>query len=218
LTPDEEQRVRRGQRLDPGLRQRVHPLPADLSQRYRPAPSGYQYGVLGGHVLLFDNNYQVRDIYVVDFGTAAPAQGQLPRGWIPNWDGSNTYVFLGSPGTGNVGYSPGRFDIPQENYSRRHPGWYEQLVGQVTQDWYHQNRDRAGPGWQDRLSPEEEQRIRPGQRLDSGLRQRTHPLPADLSHRYRTPPSGYRYVVIGGRVVLIDGNYQVREVYTVDLR
>ena len=155
--------------------------------------------------------------FLVVSGRVAVAQDQLPAGWVQNWDGSNTYVFLGSPGTGNVGYQPGNFDISQADYSRKHPGWYEQLAGRITQDWYRHNRDRAGPGWQDRLSPDEERRLRPGQRLDSGLRQRAHPLPADLSQRYRPPPSGYRYLVIGGHVVLLDGNYQVYEVYSVDL-
>ena len=54
----------------------------------------------------------------------ALAQDQLPAGWVQNWDGSGTYVFLGSPGTGNVGYASGNFDIPQAEYSAAHPGWY----------------------------------------------------------------------------------------------
>src|ERR1700693_556526 len=93
-------------------------------------------------------------------------QQQLPAGWVQNWDGSGTYVFLGSPGTGNVGYTPGSLDIPQGDYSAAHPGGYEELVAQTTQDWYQRNPNRAGPGWQDRLSPDEENRLRPGQRLD----------------------------------------------------
>ena len=153
----------------------------------------------------------------VSGGVAFAQQYQLPAGWVHNWDGSNTYVFLGSPGTGNVGYQPGNFDISQANYSRKHPGWYDQLVAQITQDWYYQNRDHAGDGWQDRLTPDEERRLRKGQRLDSGMRQRVHWLPADLSQRYNAPPSGYRYGVLGGRVLLLDNNFMVSAIYSVDL-
>ena len=151
-------------------------------------------------------------------GRAALAQNPLPPGWVENWDGSGTYVFLGSPGTGNVGRTPGSFDIPQAVYSARHPGWYDQLIGQITQDWYQQNQDRAGAGWRDQLAPDEERRIGRGRRLDPGLRQRVHWVPDDLAGRYRPAPRGYRYAVIGGYVLLLDRNYRVREVYRVDFR
>jgi len=150
-------------------------------------------------------------------GRVALAQAPLPAGWVENWDGSGTYVFLGSPGTGNVGYKPGSFDIPQARYSERHPGWYDQLVVHVTQEWYRQNHDRAS-GWQDRLSPEEEGRLRPGQWLDPELRHRLRWLPPDLSQRYGTPPPGYRYAFLGGHVLLLDRDYKMHEVYRVDLQ
>jgi len=41
-------------RLNPKLKAHMHPLPADLSQRYGAAPSGYLYGVIGGNVVMRD--------------------------------------------------------------------------------------------------------------------------------------------------------------------
>jgi hypothetical protein len=151
-------------------------------------------------------------------GRVALAQNPLPEGWIQNWDGSGTFVFLGSPGTGNVGYTPGSFDIPQARYSADHPGWYEELIPQITQDWYRQNQNGAGAEWQDRLSPDEERSLRGGQRLNSRLRQRVHWVPDDLSRRYGPAPRGYRYAVIGGHVVLLDNGYRMRKVYRLELR
>jgi hypothetical protein len=58
-------------------------------------------------------------------------QGGLPAGWVVNWTGDGTYVYLGSPGTGNVGRSPGSFDISQADYSASHPGWYNQLIARL---------------------------------------------------------------------------------------
>ena len=219
LSAEEEGRLRRGYRLDPELRHRAHWLPEDLSQRYRTPPAGYRWVVIGGQVLLLDGNYQIREVYRIDVRPVAAAEeGPLPEGWVENWDGSNTYVYLGSPGTGNVGYKPGSFDIPQARYSQRHPGWYDELMVRVTREWYRQNRDRAGGGWHERLAPEQEHRLRPGHWLDPELRARVHWLPPDLWQRYGTPPAGYRYGVIGGYVLLLDRDYKMREVYRVDVR
>jgi hypothetical protein len=147
-------------------------------------------------------------------GRVAHAQNQLPPGWVENWDGSGTYVYLGSPGTGNVGRTPGSFDIPQAVYSARHPGWYDELVGQITDEWYRHNQGGGG-GWEDQLSPDDDRRIRPGVRLDIRLRQRVRWVPDALAGRYHPAPRGYRYGVLGGHVLLLGRDYQVREVYRV---
>jgi len=40
--------------------------------------------------------------------------------------------------------------------------------------------------------------------LNPALKAHMHPLPADLSQRHGTAPSGYLYGVIGGNVVMLD--------------
>jgi hypothetical protein len=85
---------------------------------------------------------------------------------------------------------------------------------QVTRDWYNQNQAHppAGLRNQDRLSADEESRLREGAVLDQGLRRKVHPAPADLTRRLPPPPSDHRYVAIGGHVGLIDNNFQVKAV------
>jgi Ni/Co efflux regulator RcnB len=90
---------------------------------------------------------------------------------------------------------------------------------QATREWYQQHQRRLGAGWRDRdrLPPALQNRLRPGQRLDPQLRRRMYPLPADLARRYGPAPRGYRYVIIGGNVVLIDDGYQVRDLFSITL-
>ena len=91
---------------------------------------------------------------------------------------------------------------------------FDQHDQQVTRDWYNQNQAHppAGLRTQDRLSADEESRLREGAVLDKGLRKKVHPAPPDLARRLTPPPSNHRYVAIGGHVGLIDNNYQVKAV------
>jgi len=85
---------------------------------------------------------------------------------------------------------------------------------QVTHDWYneHQSQPPAGFRSQDRLSPDEEGRLREGEVLDRSMRRKVHPAPADLTRRLPPPPHDHRYVAIGGHVALIDKNNGVKAV------
>jgi hypothetical protein len=66
LSPEMERRLRRGERLDLGLRRRIVWLPYDLTRRYGPAPRGYRYAIIGGNILLLDPEYRVRDVFRFD--------------------------------------------------------------------------------------------------------------------------------------------------------
>lgn len=66
LTPAMQKRLRRGQRLDPQLRSRIHWVPADLSRRYGPAPRGYRYAMIGGNIVMLDDAYEVRDVFSIN--------------------------------------------------------------------------------------------------------------------------------------------------------
>jgi Ni/Co efflux regulator RcnB len=85
---------------------------------------------------------------------------------------------------------------------------------QVTRDWYNQNKAHAPAGLRDhdRLSAEEESRLREGAVLDPDLRRKVHAAPHDLARRLPPPPSDHRYVAIGGHIGLIDNNFQVKAV------
>jgi Ni/Co efflux regulator RcnB len=85
---------------------------------------------------------------------------------------------------------------------------------QTTTEWYNQHKDHPPAGFrdQDRLTAEQEGRLREGEKLDNDLRKRVKPVPEDLRRRLPPPPSDHRYVAIGGHVGLIDNNFQVKAV------
>ena len=88
---------------------------------------------------------------------------------------------------------------------------------QVASDWYNQHQNNLPEGLrpEDRLSAEQESRLRVGATLDSDLRDKVRPAPADLSARLAPPPPDHRYVAVGGHVGLIDKNFQVKAVINV---
>jgi hypothetical protein len=48
--------------------------------------------------------------------------------------------------------------------------------------------------------------------FDAYARQRSYPAPVALVRTFSPPPPGFRYLVIGGNVVLVDNGYQVQDV------
>lgn len=66
LTPDQERWIQPGLRVDPRLRRQMYWVPNDLSRRYGPAPRGYRYAIIGGNLVMLDNNYLVHDVFRID--------------------------------------------------------------------------------------------------------------------------------------------------------
>jgi Ni/Co efflux regulator RcnB len=62
LTADEQSRLHEGAVLDKGMRKKMHSAPPDLSRRLTPPPSDHRYVVIGGHVGLIDNKFQVKAV------------------------------------------------------------------------------------------------------------------------------------------------------------
>jgi Ni/Co efflux regulator RcnB len=85
---------------------------------------------------------------------------------------------------------------------------------QISRDWYNQHHDHppAGLRDRDRLRPEYESRLREGYVLDRNMRRMVYTVPSDYYRRLPPPPRGYRYVFIGGHMVLIDSGYRVHDV------
>jgi Ni/Co efflux regulator RcnB len=81
----------------------------------------------------------------------------------------------------------------------------------VARGWFdhHRGHPPRGMRWQDRLPPALDARIRVGAVLVPTLRTRIYVVPSDLLYQLPPPPWGYRYVLIGGRVVLVDPGYRV---------
>jgi hypothetical protein len=88
---------------------------------------------------------------------------------------------------------------------------------QAASDWYNQHQNNLPEGLrpEDRLSAEQESRLRVGATLDNDLRDKVRPAPADLAARLAPPPPDHRYVAVGGHVGLIDKNFQVKAIVNV---
>jgi hypothetical protein len=88
---------------------------------------------------------------------------------------------------------------------------------QVANDWYAQHQGNLPEGLrpEDRLSADQESRLRVGATLDPDIRDRVRPAPEDLAKRLPPPPPDHRYVAVGGHVGLIDKNFQVKTVIDV---
>jgi hypothetical protein len=57
-----EQRLQVGVVLDPDLRAWARPVPPDLYGRLSPLPRGYRYVIVGDHVLVVDDRWQIYDV------------------------------------------------------------------------------------------------------------------------------------------------------------
>jgi Ni/Co efflux regulator RcnB len=88
---------------------------------------------------------------------------------------------------------------------------------QVTQDWAKQHQNTKGLRSQDKLSSDQEARLREGQPLDRELRNRSYAVPSDLRRHLPPAPAHHRYVTIGGHVVLVDSGNVVRGVIHIHL-
>jgi ferric-dicitrate binding protein FerR (iron transport regulator) len=105
-------------------------------------------------------------------------------------------------------------------WNRQHHTTFNDQDRQAARNWYQQHQAHLSAGWreQDRLNPEMEGRLRAGSRLDSEMQRHVHSLPSDLSRQYGPAPHGYRYAIIGGNIVMIDDNYLVQDVFSIDVQ
>jgi hypothetical protein len=85
------------------------------------------------------------------------------------------------------------------------------LDRQYAHNYYHQHYNESGFRDRDRLTPEYKARLREGYVIDPDLRNMVLPAPPDLVRGLAPAPSGDRYVVLGGHVCLIDGEYRIQD-------
>ena len=86
---------------------------------------------------------------------------------------------------------------------------------QVASDWYnqHQNTSTRGLRTQDKLTTDQESRLKTNQFLDRDLRKKAYSAPRDLRRKLAKPPAHHEYEVIGGHLALVDTrDHRVRDV------
>jgi hypothetical protein len=54
-------------------------------------------------------------------------------------------------------------------------------------------------------------RLQPGYVLDRDMRRMSRPAPRSMTRGFGGAPRGYRYIIIGGHVVLVDSGYRVHD-------
>jgi hypothetical protein len=127
-------------------------------------------------------------------------------------------------GRGNNGQNNGQHNGQNDvqgspEWNRQHHTTFNDQDRQATRTWYQAHQRRLGAGWRqrDRLSPAMQGRLQAGQPLDPQLRRQIHWVPSDLSRQYGPTPTGYRYAMIGGNVVMLDSGYGVHDVFSITL-
>jgi hypothetical protein len=90
---------------------------------------------------------------------------------------------------------------------------------QIAREWYNQHHRNPPRGFRDRdrLPPEYETRIQAGYVFEPVVRRRAYPAPLELTRQFGPAPRGYRYMVIGGHIVLVDVGYRVADVFRLEI-
>jgi hypothetical protein len=88
---------------------------------------------------------------------------------------------------------------------------------QAARGWYKNHHDaftrEEGRNWHQDWEPN----LREGFVLTPDMRAAIQPVPADLVAQFGPAPDGYRYVVIGDHVCLIDRDYRIHDVLHFEL-
>ncbi len=76
----------------------------------------------------------------------------------------------------------------------------------IVRRWFQEPHEGLPPGLakKDRLPPGLEKQLRKRGTLPPGLQKKVQPLPVELERQLRVLPTGYRRVIIGGNVVLMN--------------
>jgi Ni/Co efflux regulator RcnB len=88
---------------------------------------------------------------------------------------------------------------------------FNQNQQQAARAYYNQHQDHPVFRHPDQWNNDYESRIRPGYVLDDDMRRMSQPAPDDMIRGMGRAPRGYRYIVVGGHVVLVDNGYRVHD-------
>ena len=88
---------------------------------------------------------------------------------------------------------------------------------QTAHDYANKHKNDAGFRDKDRLSAESESRLQEGYVMDKDMRRMCRTAPPDLVRGMAPAPRGYRYVVVGGHVCLIDSDYRIHDTIHLEL-
>ena len=141
------------------------------------------------------------------------------RSWITA--GTMAMALLASSGRVAQSQNRGDWNRSHDTYGRERwgRGRFDDDDRRAMRGWYNEHRRRPPLGLrrQDRLPRNLEARLRVGGILEPSLRGRIYAVPGDLLFRLPPAPRAYRYVFVGGRVVLLDPGYRVHDMIWLEL-
>lgn len=180
-------------RLQPGVvlgrdvRNRSYPLPIELVQRLGPLPRHFRYIATGNHVCVVNDDWQLFDVMHLELGWDRDRGRDFDR----DRDRDSGSGF-------GVAFSAGDRAYLDD--------WYRGHRGHLTVEF--EGRDH----WR----PQYEQRIVTGYVVEPELRRWAHPAPVEFEAHLGQLPRGYRYVVIGDHICVVDDGWRVYDVYHLD--
>ena len=94
---------------------------------------------------------------------------------------------------------------------------FNQEQQQAARAYYNQNQGQPVFRQPDQWNSGYESQLQPGYVLNDDMRRMSRPAPYELTRGLGRAPRGYRYVVIGGHVVLVDSGYRVHDAIHLEL-
>jgi len=88
---------------------------------------------------------------------------------------------------------------------------------QYVRTYYGQNQNHEVFRHDSRWNNDYENRLQPGYVLDRDMQRMSRPAPYAMIRGLGRAPRGYRYIVIGGHVVLVDSRYRVHDTIRFEL-
>ena len=107
----------------------------------------------------------------------------------------------------------------QENrgQSKKHYRQFQEKQRQYIHNYYVQNQNHEVFRPDSRWNNEYANRLQPGYLLDRDMQRMSRPAPPAMIRGLGRAPWGYRYIVIGGHLVLVDRGYRVQDTIRIEL-
>ncbi len=110
---------------------------------------------------------------------------------------------------GEHGKGEGRGDDKNHGQRKKEYRQFSEEQQRDARDYYNRHHEhfRQERRWNDGY----ERRLRPGYVFDDDMRRMCRPASYEMTRGLGRPPRGYRYVLIGPHVVLVDSGYRVHD-------
>jgi len=127
---------------------------------------------------------------------------------------------LGLTGSAALGLGMGgKNNEKGENHgqSKKEYRQFQEKQRQYAQTYYDQHKNHKVFKTDRRWNNDYSNRLQPGYILDPDMRRMSRSAPKDMVLGLGRAPRGYRYIVIGGHVVLVDNEYRVHDTVRIQL-